>query len=312
MRYKRKILVVAKPWHGGLHFYYSNSFKKNKFVDVKFIPTYPNNYRDYFLYKLNKKLWLEKLVSKINSENYDLGFFINYLNIFQDLRNLNKNILYLTDEPKINVNQQSNFRNIYLSDIGYENKLISKKNYAGELPFAFDKNYHHEEKNNQKSKLICCIANKDNNRNSWFKLMYKEDSMPDIYGNYFLNSRIFFLKPSKFFPSIDFKNQRYIYSKYNVSLNIHASILKNGTNQRTFEAAGCSIAQLVNYIPGVDRFFEPDKEILLFSSIEEYKNKLSLLIKDKKLRDKLRQNALKRALSKHTYDIRVNKILRDF
>ena len=63
---------------------------------------------------------------------------------------------------------------------------------------------------------------------------------------------------------------------------------------KTFEACGFKVPQLVDYRPGLDNFFEPDKEIMIFSSIEEYKEKLEMLEKDKSLRNLLVKNSYKK------------------
>ena len=65
---------------------------------------------------------------------------------------------------------------------------------------------------------------------------------------------------------------------------------------KTFEASGFKVPQLVEYKPGLNNFFEPDTEIMVFSSIEEYKEKLELLNNDKSLRKLLVSNSYKRAM----------------
>ena len=55
-----------------------------------------------------------------------------------------------------------------------------------------------------------------------------------------------------------------------------------------------------------------DKEIIIFSNIYEYIEKLKRLKKDEVLRNALIKNSLKRAKSMHKYDDRVNLIIKNF
>ena len=153
---------------------------------------------------------------------------------------------------------------------------------------------------------------KDKNRNKWIDLMDKHDCFPDIYGNYFNKSNYLLSHPLKIHPSINFRKQNKIYSKYLISLNIHASVIKNGTNMKTFEACGFRVPQIINYTTGIENFFEPNEEILIFSTIDEYKDKLDTLKKDKSLRNKLITNSFKRAMAEHKYDDRVKMIVNNF
>ena len=124
----------------------------------------------------------------------------------------------------------------------------------------------------------------NDSRDKWFNLMDEHNCLPDIYGNYFATSKLWLSNPLIVKPSINFRNQNKVYSNYSVSLNIHSNVIKNGTNLKTFEASGFKVPQLVEYKPGLENFFEPDTEIMVFSSIEEYKEKLELLKNDESLR----------------------------
>lgn len=311
MKRKLNVLIVAKPWQGGLYEYYFNAFKRREDVNPHLYFTYPNSILDYLSYKVNKKNWYDNLLKKINELNYDLGFFINTFFNFDKLENKN-NVLYLTDDAFIEEGKLGLFKNIYISDIGYAKKFSNNSNYIGELAFAFDPKVHKSNGPNQKRKLIQLIANKDKNRNKWINLMDKHDCFPDIYGNYFNKSNYLLSHPFKIHPSINFRKQNKIYSKYLISLNIHASVIKNGTNMKTFEACGFKVPQIINYTAGIENFFEPDEEILIFSTIDEYKDKLDSLKTDKSLRDKLITNSFKRAMAEHKYDDRVKTIVNNF
>ena len=311
MKRNIKVLLAAKPWQGGLYQYYFNAFKRRDDVDIYLHFTFPNTIKDYVSYKIDKKKWFKEQVKIINKINYDIGFFINTFPNINELNNTN-NVLYLTDGAAIKKNTQNLFRNIYISDMGYAEKFKDNKYFLGELPFAFDQYIHKLSAANNKRKLIQSIANMNDSRDIWFNLMEEHNCLPHIYGNYFATSKLWLLNPLKVKPSINFKNQNKVYSKYLISLNIHSNVIKNGTNLKTFEAIGFKVPQLVEYKPGLNNFFEPDKEIMIFSSIEEYKEKLELLEKDKSLRNLLVRNSYKKAKAIHTYDDRVKLIIDNF
>ena len=230
---------------------------------------------------------------------------------FDKLESTN-NVLYLTDDASIEKNKINLFKNIYISDLGYAEKFSTNKNFLGELPFAFDPHIHKSNGSNSKKKLVQSIANIDSNRNKWFGLMNKHNCFPYIYGNYFNKSNYLLSHPFKIHPSINYRKQSIIYSKYLISLNIHASVIKHGTNMKTFEACGFEVPQIICKTHGLHNYFEPDKEIIIFSNIYEYIEKLKRLKKDEVLRNALIKNSLKRAKSMHKYDDRVNLIIKNF
>ena len=196
--------------------------------------------------------------------------------------------------------------------MGYANKFKDNKYFLGELPFAYDPNIHKPLVANNKRKLIQSIANMNDSRDKWFNLMDEHNCLPDIYGNYFATSKLWLFNPLKVKSSINFRNQYKVYSNYLISLNVHSNVIKNGTNLKTFEASGFKVPQIVEYKPGLSNFFEPDKEIMVFSNIEEYKEKLELLEKDKSLRKLLVSNSYKRAMATHTYDNRVKFVIDNY
>ena len=79
---------------------------------------------------------------------------------------------------------------------------------------------------------------------------------------------------------------------------------------RLFEAALAGGVQMVHEsLHEVARSFEPDKEIILFSSTADFMTKATRVIEDRVYRDSIAGAARKRALAEHTYDKRVDAIL---
>ncbi|WP_344676362.1 glycosyltransferase family protein [Paraburkholderia graminis] len=79
---------------------------------------------------------------------------------------------------------------------------------------------------------------------------------------------------------------------------------------RLFEAALAGGVQMAHEsLHEVTRSFEPDKEIILFSSTADFMNKATRVIGDREYRDSIADAARTRALAEHTYDRRVDAIL---
>jgi spore maturation protein CgeB len=84
----------------------------------------------------------------------------------------------------------------------------------------------------------------------------------------------------------------------------------NSINCRTFEIAGAQGLQIMEYRQAIEDCFEPEKEILTYSSIEELVEKLHFYKNNHAASIPIREAAHKRVLSQHTYRHRIEEILR--
>jgi spore maturation protein CgeB len=80
-------------------------------------------------------------------------------------------------------------------------------------------------------------------------------------------------------------------------------------NCRAFEIAGAGGLQLIEYRPAVEECFEPGKELLTFSTYEELLVHIDRARNAPKEMAAVRQAGARRALSEHTYEHRVRRIL---
>ncbi|MCE5194257.1 MAG: glycosyltransferase [Nitrospiraceae bacterium] len=101
-----------------------------------------------------------------------------------------------------------------------------------------------------------------------------------------------------------------IYSKSKIALNIHSWFGKwdYGTNPRVFEASGCGILQICDYKDEIPDLYEPDKEIVLYKTIEELKDKLRYFSLNQASRISIAENACLRTLKDHTYEKRLQEM----
>ena len=83
----------------------------------------------------------------------------------------------------------------------------------------------------------------------------------------------------------------------------------NSINCRTFEIAGAEGLQIMEYRQAIEDCFEPGKEIVTYSSMDELKEKVDLYRKDVAAARAIREAAGKRVLAEHTYRHRLESIL---
>jgi len=82
-----------------------------------------------------------------------------------------------------------------------------------------------------------------------------------------------------------------------------------GTNCRMFEVAGAGGFQIMEYKEEVPKFFQPDKEIVLYSSLDELKEKVDYYLKHPEKRWAIAKAGRERALKEHTWKHRVRYLL---
>lgn len=108
-----------------------------------------------------------------------------------------------------------------------------------------------------------------------------------------------------------------IYQQSKININLHSSMDHqifnpegDFVNPRTFEISLCGGFQLADDRMAIREFFTPDKDIVLFSSIDEALDKCSFYLKHDHLRDKIAQNAYDLVKNNHTYSHRIETALK--
>ncbi len=114
-----------------------------------------------------------------------------------------------------------------------------------------------------------------------------------------------------------FKNMGKVFSQMAVSLgSIELSstyVLKKpllSIRLREFEVPMCGGVHLVNRFPELQAYFEEDKEMLFYGDLEEMVDKARFYLSPKHdaIRQRIRENARKRAIKEHTWTHRFKKI----
>ena len=102
-----------------------------------------------------------------------------------------------------------------------------------------------------------------------------------------------------------------VYNSAAISLNIHHPQWRLGTSLRTFAIAASGAFQLLDYRPGLEEFFVPDKEVVTFSSATELREKARYYLSNPSERARIAAAALDRVRSEHTYLRRITQILNE-
>lgn len=120
-------------------------------------------------------------------------------------------------------------------------------------------------------------------------------------------------------PSVPFDKMNELYSNFSLSLGItelwDTYLLPNPVHKlhlRTFEIPMCGGLQLVSHTEELANYFEDGKEIVLYSTKEEYLDKAAFFLNDnrKGLRQKMKMSARFRAEHEHTWAKRFENIFK--
>lgn len=84
-----------------------------------------------------------------------------------------------------------------------------------------------------------------------------------------------------------------------------------GVNCRTFEIAGCGGFQIADFKPALKDLFEIDKEIVVFETLKELKEKITYYLSHEKERNEIALKGYERAHKDHTYEQRLKTIIRE-
>ena len=96
------------------------------------------------------------------------------------------------------------------------------------------------------------------------------------------------------------------FSSYLCSLNVHADFAKGfSANMRLFEAAAMGVCLITESSPNIHELFEPDVEILTYSSFAECFEKISYCIAHPSVAMDIGNQARLRAQSSHTFQQRI-------
>ncbi len=308
-----RFLVIAKPWSGGLGRYIYRTLDDVFPGRVTWVPTYPETWIQRIVYQRDKGRWRRAIVDRINAARYCAAVFVNHLEVFRALRAREQNLLWATDGPHFEAEDLAPYGQVFVSDSGYSERtaVVAKTGqFGGEVGFACYPRIHTPFKGLARRKGICFIGNHDRARTPYLAYLLARKLDLRVYGNHFLRSSLHYRHPLTFRSSVSNSGQAQIYARFRASLNIHAAVVREGTNMRTFECAAYGMPQIVDHRPGLERYFEADREIAVSSSPEEMLQRCRWLLSNPAAGAEMAARAQARVLAEHTYGHRLARMLR--
>lgn len=94
-----------------------------------------------------------------------------------------------------------------------------------------------------------------------------------------------------------------------INLNITLPSIESGIPQRILDIMGCGGFVLTNHQPELDEFFDIGKDVEVFRSVEELKDKCSYYLTHEMERLKIAINGYKKIRDSFTYEHQLNKII---
>lgn len=97
----------------------------------------------------------------------------------------------------------------------------------------------------------------------------------------------------------------------NLSVNYNDPHLKTQMKQRIFEITAGAGVLVTEYHPGIEEYFEINKEIITFETTDEFREKVNFLQNKPKIVEKIAKAGHERLLKEHDSHIRLNNVLNE-
>jgi glycosyltransferase involved in cell wall biosynthesis len=86
--------------------------------------------------------------------------------------------------------------------------------------------------------------------------------------------------------------------------------IANDINYRTFETLGCKTFILTNYTEGLEKLFDLQKDLVVYTTKEDLKEKVKYYLANPNKRKEIEESGYQTALKRHTYDSRAKYLMR--
>ena len=305
-----RLLLVAKPWRGGLAEYLFRALRARAAERAAWLPSYPRGAIERLRYRVSRNAWRRELIARVNAAPRDAALFVNLPPGARDVAPHPGNVLWLTDAPRPCAEELAPFARVFVSDPGHADavRATAGARFAGVLPFACDPGIH-TPATAHVVRDVCFIGNRDAKRDAHLAALLASGARCTVVGNYFAHHPLFWRHPGSFRPRVAPAAMGRVYARHRLSLNVHAAVLREGTNMRTFECAAYGIAQLVEHRPGLDALFDPEREIATYREAAEIPARVAALLADPDHLLAMARRARDRVLAGHTYRHRVAALL---
>jgi len=92
-----------------------------------------------------------------------------------------------------------------------------------------------------------------------------------------------------------------VYANSKINLNISLRSIHTGIPLRAFDIMGCGGFMITNFQEDFLQHFEPDEEVVFYSSYEELLEKVEYYLKHDEERNRIARNAQQKVATEHTY-----------
>lgn len=108
---------------------------------------------------------------------------------------------------------------------------------------------------------------------------------------------------------ITFSEANTLFNKSKINLNIHHPQSIEGLNPRTFEIMASGSVQLMDRKIKAVELFREDQEVLFYTSLEEFREKINFFLKHESKLETIRQNAYQVAIRNNTWKHRMEEMI---
>ncbi len=313
-----KLLIVGSNSEYAIEKHYLKHLADNIAErDLEFFPAqqmFLDYYNQSLLHKVIYRLGLSKVLNAINrklkahiaSFRPDVVLVFKGMEIYpQTLQYIKKQgiklVNYNADNPFVFTGRGSGNRNItnsigiYDAFISYDKgicEIMERKHKVKSycIPFGYEPFRNEVAFHSAEILRVCFIGNGDSRRLDFLNQLAAKGLKIDLYGAYWKLSKLH--DNIKLFPSKFGKDFIECIQKYRVQLNLMRIHNPDSHNMRTFEIAGYGGLQLAPKTEDHSIFFQSNREIFLFNSIDDCVEKANLLLQlEKSQADELCKNA---------------------
>jgi len=299
-----RIVIVGSNYGWAIENYFIKYFDELKIESHLFAAQalFYNYYYKNIVNKILYKLKLSNIELEINKQfkGHVIKFNPTHIFVFKGMELTSKSLLwakqrgiklvnYNPDNPFVFSGKGSGNSNITKSielydlhftyNLDIQKKLQEKHNVKTELlPFAFDISQD-VFKICQKEKevlKVCFLGNPDKLRTSFIQSLANSGIEIEVYGNNW--NKFVIHKNITSHPPVYGEEQWKTLRKYRVQLNLMRIHNLDSHNMRTFEVPGIGGIQLAPNTKEHRLFFVPDKEIFLYTTLEECVSKIDYLL----------------------------------
>jgi len=107
-----------------------------------------------------------------------------------------------------------------------------------------------------------------------------------------------------------YEEMPYIFKCTDINLNITLRSIQKGIPLRCFDIMGCGGFLISNYQEDFLKFFESGKDYVYYDSINDLRDKISYYLANPDKRYDISQNAYNKICKEHTFDIRLEQIIK--